>query len=86
MLGCFMMVGKKLLLSEKKAINIMEEHFAVVIGPISCLNFLRLGIVLVYYLVTSPLVRLLWPEKIKHLNFKLNCSFSAKPFVMWLLK
>ena len=38
-----MMVGKKLLLPEKKAINIMEEHFAVVIGPICCLNFLRLG-------------------------------------------
>ena len=45
--------GKKLLLSEKKAINIMEEHFAVVIGPISCLNFLILGIVLRYYLVTK---------------------------------
>ena len=43
MLGCLMMVGKKLLLPEKKAINIMEEHFAVVIGPICCLNFLRLG-------------------------------------------
>ena len=74
MLGCLMMVGKKLLLSEKKAINIMEEHFAVVIGPISCLNFLRLGILLGYYLVTSPLVMLLWPEKIiKH--FKFYCSF-----------
>ena len=52
----------------------MEEHFAVVIGPISCLNFLILGIVLRYYLVTNPLVILLWPDKImKHFQF--YCSF-----------
>ena len=52
----------------------MEEHFAVVIGPISCLNFLILGIVLRYYLVTNPLVMLLWPDKIiKHFQF--YCSF-----------
>ena len=54
--------GKKLLLPEKKAINIMEEHFAVVIGPICCLNFLRLGIVPIYYQVTSLLVTSLCPE------------------------
>ena len=52
----------------------MEEHFAVVIGPISCLNFLILGIVLRYYLVTNPLVMLLWQDKmIKHFQF--YCSF-----------